>query len=77
MAKQLNEELPDPRRRNPSLSLNLVMLLKKMTEKKREARYQSPDELLQALESCRNRLIQRQARAQEEQEEARRGLFFR
>jgi hypothetical protein len=48
-----------------------------MTEKKRESRYQSPDELLQAVENCRNRLIQRQARSQEEQEEKRRGLFFR
>jgi len=76
MAKQLNEELPDPRGLNPDLSLNLVMMLKKMTEKDRARRYQAPDELLQAIENCRNRLVQRHARAQEEQDEKKRGLFF-
>lgn len=75
MAKQLNEELPDPRRKNPALSLNFVMMLKKMTEKERERRHQTPDELLAAIENCRARLIGRQAQPQEEKTEKKKGLF--
>ncbi|MBI2194069.1 MAG: serine/threonine protein kinase [Planctomycetes bacterium] len=71
MAKQLNEPLTDPRRKNPNLSLNFVMMLKRMTEKDRERRYQTPQELLHAIRNCRERLAERQAR--EEEEKGRKG----
>lgn len=74
MAKQLNEPMADPRRKNPDLSLNFVMMLKKMTEKDRERRYPSPQELLNAIKNCRDRLADRQAR--EEEEESKKGKWF-
>jgi serine/threonine protein kinase len=77
MAKQLNEELPDPRQKNPDLSLNLTMMIKKMTEKDRDRRYQTPEELQAAIENCRQRLIDRQSQPQPEAKPKKRGLFKR
>ena len=77
MAKQLNEELPDPRQKNSDLSLNLTMMIKKMTEKDRDRRYQTPEDLLAAIENCRQRLIDRQANPTPEEKPKKKGLFKR
>lgn len=77
MAKQLNEELPDPRLKNPDLSLNLTMMIKKMTEKDRDRRYQAPEDLLGAIENCRQRLIDRQAQQAPVEKPKKRGFFKR
>ncbi|MDP6116747.1 MAG: serine/threonine-protein kinase [Planctomycetota bacterium] len=77
MAKQLNEELPDPRQKNSDLSLNLTMMIKKMTEKDRDRRYQTPEDLMAAIENCRQRLIDRQANPTPEEKPKKKGLFKR
>jgi serine/threonine-protein kinase len=77
MAKQLNEELNDPRQRNPDLSLNLTMMIKKMTEKDRDRRYQTPEDLLAAIENCRQRLVDRQSQPPPVEKPKRKGLFKR
>jgi tRNA A-37 threonylcarbamoyl transferase component Bud32 len=45
MAKHLTETLPDPRGEVPELSKEAVLLLRRMTEKRREDRFQDPDDL--------------------------------
>lgn len=77
MAKQLNEPLPDPRKRNENLSLNFVMMLQKMTKKGRSERYQTPTELLAAIENCQSRLAERFAQEKEDSEKKTRRGFFR
>ena len=77
MAKQLNEPLPDPRKRNENLSLNFVMMLQKKTKKGRSERYQTPTELLAAIENCQSRLAERFAQEKEDGEKKTRRGFFR
>ncbi len=49
MLKQVNEPLPDPRSRNPSLPDDICRIICRMAEKDPADRFQSADELLQAL----------------------------
>lgn len=46
----LYEALPDIEKKNPAISASTIQLLKKMTAKKPQDRYQNPQELLQDLE---------------------------
>jgi hypothetical protein len=50
MVKHITEKMPDPREFNPDLSNGTVQLIKKMTAKKREQRYQTPEELISDIE---------------------------
>ncbi len=50
MVKHITEKMPDPREFNPDLSNGTVHLIKKMTAKNREQRYQTPEELISDIE---------------------------
>lgn len=52
-AKQLAEPLPDPRQFKPYLSAHFCQLLQKMTAKDRDRRFQTPDELFDAIQQVR------------------------
>jgi hypothetical protein len=50
MVKHISDKMPDPREFNPALSNGTVQLIKKMTAKKREQRYQTPAEMVKDIE---------------------------
>lgn len=51
IAKHLTDPLPDPRKRNPLVSVGVSWILTKGMQKAREDRYQMPHELLRDLEA--------------------------
>jgi serine/threonine-protein kinase len=55
LTKHLSEPVPDPLARNPILSKGICYIIRKMMEKEREARYQTPEDLLQDLHELRER----------------------
>jgi serine/threonine-protein kinase len=55
LTKHLSEPPPDPLARNPLLSKGICYIIAKMMAKDREARYQTPDELLADLRELRER----------------------
>ncbi|MDP7130959.1 MAG: protein kinase [Planctomycetota bacterium] len=52
-AKQLEEPLPDPRQFKPYLTAGFCQLLQRMTEKDRDKRFQTPDEMFDAIQQVR------------------------
>ena len=50
MLKHLNDELPSPREKNPSISINTEKIIKKMMEKDRDNRYQSWENLIEDID---------------------------
>jgi len=50
MVKHITEKMPSPREFNPDLSNGTVQIIKKMTAKKREQRYNDPVELIADIE---------------------------
>lgn len=50
MVKHINDEMPDPRKFNPNLSNGTAQLIRKMTAKKRERRYQTPADMIKDME---------------------------
>lgn len=53
-SKQLSDPLPDPRELKPEMSEGFCNLLFKLTQKEPQERYQTPDELLEAVENVRS-----------------------
>ena len=51
LAKKLSESIPDPREKHPDLDPWLVLLIQKMTARKKEDRYASYGELLHDIEA--------------------------
>jgi len=52
MGRHLTEDFADPRETVEDLSADTVRILRKMTEKRRERRYQGPTELVEDIESA-------------------------
>lgn len=53
-SKQLSEPLPDPRLLTPTLSASFCKFLERLTEKNPRDRYQTPEDVLQAIEHVRS-----------------------
>lgn len=58
MTKHINNPVPDPCKINPKINGNVGKLILKMMEKDRSQRFQTPKELIQALDSVEESLSQ-------------------